>query len=352
MFTNSNDITPERMTLVFKEHGILPTGNVTMARVLKASESAENERFSLLIHYDDVRVISSAPRQVFMKISKPSFEWGEKEVRFYNEIAPRMFKRYRAQDFPVLQCYAAEYFPELGRSFVILEDISDRFKPAHDGAPPSLLHYEKIMEGLAHLHAYWWEHEDLGNHTPLPDAAMLDEQLTAYQAKYEAFKAHMLKIGRLGVRQQQILETVTTKWPSDQRERLLAGKGITLIHRDTHPDNFMYAPREVKLLDWQSWRAGVGTTDIAYFLAGFAPDNVRKFQEKRLVQRYYDTLLRLGVKNYSWQACWDDYRMSVGYCIAFLLNAWQPAWVQSGRWTIAERAMKVFDELDVMALYA
>jgi thiamine kinase-like enzyme len=207
------------------------------------------------------------------------------------------------------------------------------------------------MEGMAHVHAYWWEHEKLGEFTTLPTAESLDSALETYQAKYETFKAYMRDLGRLGVRQQQILEAVISKWPAKQRERLLAGKGVTLIHRDTHPDNFMYAPREVKLLDWQSWRAGVGTTDIAYFLACFAPDDVRKFQEKRLVQRYFDMLLRLGIKQYTWQDCWDDYRMSVGRCIAFLLNAWKPAWVQSGRWALAERAMQVFDELDVMDLY-
>lgn len=352
LFTRLDEVTPQLLTLIFKEHGILSTQQVTTIRLLEAAETKEGERGSFLVHYDDVRALKNAPRRIFMKINKPNAEWGAKEVRFYQDIAPQMFKRYRPQDFPVIPCHVAEYEPESGYSFVILDDISEHFKPARNGQPLSQFHYEKVMEGLGHLHAYWWNNAHLTEHAELPTAEALDKQLEAYQASYAAFKAHMLDLGRLGVGQQQVLETVVSKWPHNFRERLLTGKDVTLIHRDTHPNNFMYAPREVKIVDWQSWRLGMGTTDLAYFIACFAPDNIRKFQEKRLVQRYYDTLLRLGVKNYTWDACWDDYRASIGRCIAFLLNAWTPDWLRDDRWLRAERAIKAFEELDGLSLYA
>ncbi|MCB9461682.1 MAG: phosphotransferase [Anaerolineaceae bacterium] len=351
VFARLEDVTPERLTLVFKEHGILTTQKVTMARALDSSVTDEGTRASLLVHYDDVRALKNAPRRIFIKINKPNAEWGAKEVRFYREIAPPMFRRYRPQDFPVIPCHVAEYDPDTGYSFVILDDISEHFKPARNDQPLSQFHYEKVMEGLGHLHAFWWNDEHLTHHIDLPTADALDSQLEAYQASYEVFKAHMRDLGRLGLGQQQILETVISKWPHNFRERLLTGKDVTIIHRDTHPNNFMYAPREVKIVDWQSWRLGMGTTDLAYFIACFAPDNIRKFQEKRLVQRYYDTLLRLGVKKYTWDDCWNDYRASIGRCIAFLLNAWTPNWLRDDRWLRGERAIKAFEELDGMSLY-
>jgi len=351
LISRIDDISPDRLTLLLKEHGLLSSARVTMARVVSQTDSPYAQTASLLIHYDDVRSLQNAPRRAFLKLGKPNSDFGDREIVFYQQFAPAMLGRYRPEDLPVLRCYVADYAPETGQSLLLLEDISEQYRSAHDGLPPSPIHYEKIVESLAHVHGHWWQKPQLSEHAEMPSAESLDALLTQYQEKYETFKAHMTSEGRLGVRHREILETVTSRWPPSRRDRLVAGEGVTLIHGDTHPKNFMYGTRSVKLADWQSWRAEVGTDDLAYFIACFMPDDLRRFQEKRLLQRYYDVLGRLGVRGYSWDECWQDYRMSVARVLTFLLMAWKPIWVRDGRWARAEKAMSVFDELDVMALY-
>ena len=51
----------------------------------------------------------------------------------------------------------------------------------------------------------------------------------------------------------------------------------------------------------------------------FFPEN-RYMMEKDLVKRYYNNLVNFGVKNYSWDECWYDYRLFN------LLNMYRNLW--------------------------
>ncbi len=54
----------------------------------------------------------------------------------------------------------------------------------------------------------------------------------------------------------------------------------------------------VTVLDWQSFAYGAGPTDLAYFLAGALPPDVRRAHEPEFLQLYLDTLKSLGVRGY------------------------------------------------------
>ena len=86
----------------------------------------------------------------------------------------------------------------------------------------------------------------------------------------------------------------------------------SLVHIDYRPDNMMFATpaggRPLTVLDWQSLAFGLGVTDVAYFLAGALPREQRRALEQDLLREYHGRLRQLGVTDYSYEACWRDYR--------------------------------------------
>jgi hypothetical protein len=63
----------------------------------------------------------------------------------------------------------------------------------------------------------------------------------------------------------------------------------------------------VTVLDWQSFAYGVGATDVAYFLAGALPPEVRRAAEPELLGLYHRTLTSEGVSGYGESELARDY---------------------------------------------
>lgn len=218
-----------------------------------------------------------------------------------------MVSNHPGRRWPFLHCYEAVYSPETGRSYLLLEELSETHLTQMELMPPSQKHRRQVIEAYALFHAYWWEHPRLGQDIGQRlDEAAIDEFLSSAQKKL----AHFVDFAgqHLTEAQHTILKRVVTAWPARRRERIVQGKGLTLVHRDPHPRNFLY-PRDpetggVKLIDWQSWRIDTGTDDLAYY--------------------YHEQLVALEVKNYGWEACWYDYRASIIRCLFFLMVAWSP----------------------------
>jgi aminoglycoside phosphotransferase (APT) family kinase protein len=65
----------------------------------------------------------------------------------------------------------------------------------------------------------------------------------------------------------------------------------------------------VAVLDWQTATLGPGVTDVSYFLGAGLLTEPRRQHEESLLRRYHERLLSHGVHDYSWEACWQDYRL-------------------------------------------
>jgi ecdysteroid kinase len=70
----------------------------------------------------------------------------------------------------------------------------------------------------------------------------------------------------------------------------------------------------VTVLDWQSFAYGVGATDVAYFLAGALPAEVRRTHEAELLGLYLATLQAEGVSGYGAADLAHDYAQG-GYLL-------------------------------------
>lgn len=85
-----------------------------------------------------------------------------------------------------------------------------------------------------------------------------------------------------------------------------------LWHSDLRADNVMFdaggGQRPVVILDWQGLGYGLGTTDVAYWLGTSMDTEARRQHERALVDHYHAALVSHGVRDYSRERCWNDYR--------------------------------------------
>lgn len=324
---------------------------VTQLRQVSTSEANGAKHYVIALQYKDFRTQRHAPDRIFVKIGLPrqAEEFARREVMFYERIIRSMKRKLPKEILRFPESYDAFYDDEKLQYHLILEDTSQEFKPSPDKAPPSPRHREQVMDTLAYFHAYWWEHPLLEELAPIPTEAQLDESLASYQTRLADLKSSVGKF--LNSKHLDALTKIAAAFPKQRRERLLAGKGISIVHRDLQPKNILYSPRETKIVDWQNWQIDTPTDDLAYMIAFFWPQHLRHFQEMPLLQRYYETLVKQGASGYSWDDFLYDYKASIARCIAILLESWTRMNHASGKWQSIETGIDSLLALDGLAIY-
>jgi hypothetical protein len=333
VITDIGQVTPVWLTHLLRRKGYLPKSTINDIHILKLARTNVSTIYYLAVSYSSPEI--SAPARLFLKLPNPDFVWPHKEVEFYNRIVPAMQLHYTDRELPFLHCYDAVYIAETGQSYLLMEDLSQTHFTIDRPMPPTVQHCERLIDAYALFHAHWWEHPRLGRDIGerLTEEG-IDNFLKEAQKKFRDFTDFMGE--SLSKPQCTLLEGIVSAWPEKRRQRLAQGKGITLVHRDPHPLNFLYpddlAEGEVKLIDWQSWRIDTGSDDLAYLMACHWPFEQRVQLEAALLRRYFDRLLSLGVNNYRWDDCYYDYQASIIRCLFFLMYAWSPAQWQAGAW--------------------
>jgi hypothetical protein len=66
-------------------------------------------------------------------------------------------------------------------------------------------------------------------------------------------------------------------------------------------------PARLVLLDWEVVGLGSGPQELGQFAISHWEPSARRAGEAAFVRRYHDGLLRLGVRDYPWEACWAEY---------------------------------------------
>lgn len=348
LITHIRQLTPEALTAIFQHNGILEKGaSVSDLRVQESRETTTGHVHFLRVQYRDYRSLKRAPNRIFVKITRAGLSFAEREATFYETVAPEMQARYGAADLVFPVCYDSYYNEITEQAHFLLEDLSEGFRPSGDGLPPSKVHREKMMERLGTFHAFWWGHPDLKKFTPAYDDTALDNLVIQYQAAFERFRPVMQH--KIPASYLALLEKIATALPPRRRETMLRGLNLTLVHRDTHPGNFLYSFNNVKLIDWQSWRTDSGLDDVAYLIACHLPEPVQKLETRNLLQKYFNTLQKARIHGYTWDDCQYDYLASLARCAAFLMVAWKS---ENSDFTKGMRALKALDEMGGQKIFA
>lgn len=346
VITTPEQVTPEWLTSVLRKNGFLKRGKVIsvqnkLTKTLPLSVVARLE-----VGYS-VNVPATAPSKLFLKISRTdlsqavSSELNGKEVAFYRTIAREMNNPH------LIRCYDAAYSSELGKSHLLLDDLSETHFQPESPLPPAIVYCELAMECMAQLHAFWWEHPRLGREI----GKLFDEsELSAFVGEVEKNVVSFIDFlgARLSVERRKIYDRLlASKYKVWQR--LTDAAGLTVTHGDAHWWNFLY-PRDtdkhrVCLFDWQLWHVDVGARDLAFMVALGGYAERRSAIERNLIRRYYDSLIAHGVRNYTWDDCWNDYRWSAIRNLNIPVVQWSQGRSAELWWSNLERAMIAYEDL-------
>jgi hypothetical protein len=226
-----------------------------------------------------------------------------REVRFYQQLAPNA--RIRTP-----RCWFTDVDEATHDFVLIMEDLA----PAQVGDQlkgVTLDQARDVIVEAAKLHASHWNDLALdelpwvSGARAAPASAASPEAVTALWEAFKARYGHRLTPEWSGVGDQLAKRYLRFALPRRRVPRCLT-------HNDFRPDNMMFgvagsggAP--VTVLDWQSFAYGVGATDVAYFLAGALPPDVRRAAEPELLALYHRTLVAEGVAGYGADALKRDY---------------------------------------------
>jgi hypothetical protein len=101
---------------------------------------------------------------------------------------------------------------------------------------------------------------------------------------------------------------------------------FSLVHTDYRLDNMLFATPEggppITVVDWQTVSCGSPLADVSYFIGAGLHEEERRAHEEELVRLYHDTMLASDVTDFSWDACWEQYRLNsfAGFMMAVMAS--------------------------------
>jgi hypothetical protein len=220
----------------------------------------------------------------------------EREAKFYLELAtrtavraPRLLGVMRDGDTA---------------NTVLLEDLSEGYRPGDQFAELSLDTLEQALHQLTLLQVPFWEDAE---------TARLDWLHRRLGVPIPRIVERMHRSWALG------RETIGTSLSSQEREcvdRFVAHAGewasglggpCSLVHHDYRVDNMLFGRGELVVLDWQTIGWGPAMFDVAYLLGTSLEPEHRRAVERSEILRHVDDLAARGV---SWSAedAWEAYR--------------------------------------------
>ncbi|MGE0599607.1 MAG: phosphotransferase [Dehalococcoidia bacterium] len=235
----------------------------------------------------------------------------EKEVRFYSDLCQSTGVRAAHSYYTAADPAAVKYV-------ILMEDLGSL--PIGDQvAGASEAECKTLVTEVAKLHARWWNSPKLAALDWIPEINAPAMKLSAL-AYAQALAPFLEKFAAsLTPQQSQIAQDLLPRLNPIQDA--LANSPATLCHGDLRLDNVFWGSLDnaspVTLIDWQISGKGRGPYDIAYFMSQSVEPAVRAAIEKDLLREYHATLQENGVAGYSFDTCWDDYRLSVMMCLAY-----------------------------------
>ncbi len=322
----ANEVTSEWLTDALRNSGTIKDATVTSIEVegdIAAGVGFMGELAKVALTYDQAE--EGAPASIIAKFPAAApdnreiaevFRFYEIETRFYQQIADDV-------ELNTPKLYYGDIDLESGDFILLLQDLAPS-QVADQIAGLTSDQTDLAVRELAKFHATWWEHPRLQeldwmwamNHPVRAETSQQSYQ-QAWGPFVESFgttiQPEILDIGeRFGQQIVAILDEMS-KGPK------------TISHGDYRPDNLFFATPAggdpLTVIDWQIMSIGPGTFDFSYFLLGSLPPDERKARQTELLQMYHDLLVEGGVTNYSYDQCYQDYRISSLFCWLYTVIA-------------------------------
>ena len=222
------------------------------------------------------------------------------EVGFYSTLAPGLNVR-------TPRCWYGAITDDHTRFTLLLEDMFPA-TPGTQGQGCNVEQAAASLRTLVGLHVPRWDDPKLYDLDFLmrPDedtASMMAQVMSgAREAFVERYAADLAPEDGETLRR---ICAVIKRW------QLTEPAPFSVIHGDYRLDNLLFDPvtSEVTVVDWQTAAIGPPLRDVAYFLGTSMRSEDRAAHEQSLVRTYHTALLESGVSAYSFDHCWNDYRI-------------------------------------------
>lgn len=309
-------------------------------------------RRRLEIEYASVGETPGAPPSAFVKVRPRQlteelfgrvFALGPTEVAFYRDVRPGLPVR-------APECYAAR-MGRGGEFALLLEDLEAAgatFKTVAD--PVSLREAEVAIESLATLHATFW------GPRAFPWLRTPQKNPSAAIERFVCASAHRPTLEQFADLLPEGVRRGAGRIHAERRalERYWADGPLTLIHGDSHVGNMYFVGEEVGFFDWQVTQHHQGVRDVAYFVILSLDTELRRANERPLLEGYRRRLVELGVPAHEAQAdwLWERYRSYSLYAyiatsVTSVMSDLQPAHVARAG---LQRAATAVDDLQALRL--
>ena len=298
-------VTAEWLTAVLAHAGALPGGAVAGFEVAAIGTGSVGCTLRYRLRYAPgsapgpaAVVVKFAAEQEASRAAGIATHSYENEVGFYRDLAATV--RIRRP-----RCYHAAVTPGTADVVVVLEDLA----PAAQGDQLTgcdAIDARLAMTEAARLHGPRWGDPDLAEVPWLAGGESSISVADFYRAVWDGFvDRYRPALVPEAVAAGEALGAGLDGWTAHRPA------APTITHGDFRVDNMMFAGagqgRELTVVDWQTVGLGAGTADVAYFLGGSLPPELRRATESQLLGRYRDALAEYGI-SYPADACWADYR--------------------------------------------
>lgn len=311
LIEDEHGLTPEWLTAVLRARGRLREARVTNLTTAPIGNGLLGLNLRLSLTYG--RSEPSAPSTLVAKMASRRPESREsgaalhlysRETRFYQELAPRIVKGLAPTLF-------ADVSADERHFCLLFEDMG----PARGGdqlAGCGIEDARAAMVAAAALHAPLWANRELLE-LPWVDRSLMTSLYMARLPPYvpaciERFAA-LLEPG--------VAEIATRFGACIGRYFEKHDKPWTITHQDFRLDNLLFDARggtvPVAVLDWQTFLPGPGALDATYFNGAGLLAPLRREHEESLARLYHGELIARGVRAYTWDQCWRDYRLHAAH---------------------------------------
>lgn len=217
---------------------------------------------------------------------------GRREARFYAELAGSMPVRVAAP-------YHAEWNEEGSAYLMLMEDLAESGCSFPSWKDPRLSETAGLMmDGLAELHRHFRESPRFEEELAWIEPPMRSEfGPLMVKSAVEQFGDEMPPAFHDAAR-------IYIEHTDAVNERLDEGVP-TLLHGDSHLGNLFLDGDRIGFLDWACTCRGPGVRDVAYFLSNSVPTELRRAEERDLLQRYLGGL----DEGPTFDEAWKQYRL-------------------------------------------
>lgn len=204
-----------------------------------------------------------------------------------------------------------DYEPKSRRFVLVLEDLRG-MTSADQIAGATAEQARSVIRALARLHGFYWNRTGRLPATGIYDSTSPKLARLAQLAYLANLAPALDQLGDLFSGDMRRLARAYGPLVGDPRGRTAAP--VTFIHGDVRLDNMFFdagGGDEVALIDWQVSCLGNGLYDVAYFLGGSVPVEIRRRIERDALGEYRDIVCGMGAPGFSFEDCWQLYRQSV-----------------------------------------